>query len=314
MKQINKIILGVFFILLTCFAFYYSQFTTKQFEQTLQLILHVIIPSLTPFMILIHFLILFNGIDLLGYVLQFISYPIFKISGYGAIIIVTSIFGGFPYSAIMACELIKEKKIENKEAERIVKYIFFPSLAFMLSTLLNVNLTHQKEFQLVTIAVYLAGFLLLFLTKNKTQKKEVFTKQELLFKLQQSQIPQLTNSFLKIIDSTLKSLVNISFSILIFSMLKSYLSFLFHDQLLFLISGLFEFSGTSISILLIHNLSFSHYIILTFILSFSGFSVFFQALPYLKNTDLTLKKIIISRFITALTSIVIFSLLYFIFV
>ena len=310
----KRMFLACLFIFLTIFAFYFSQYTSKQFYQTMQLIVKIVIPSLTPFMILIHFVILFNGIDLLGYLLQYVSYPIFKISGYGAIIILTSVFGGFPYSAIMASELIKQQKIKNDEAERIVKYIFFPSLAFMLSTLLNVNLTHQKEFQLISFAVYFSGFLLLFLTRNKQQEKVFFKRQDLIDKLNNQQNNSFVSSFLNVIQSTFTSIINISFSILIFSMFKNYLSFILKDKLLFLVSGMFEFSGTSISILLKSNLTFSYYAILTFILSFSGFSVFFQALPYLKNTNLTLKKILISRILTALLSVFIFSLTYFIFI
>lgn len=303
-------ILAILFLVLTFIAFYYSQFTSTQFYNTMQLILKVVIPSLTPFMILIHFVILFNGIDLLGYLLQYISYPVFKISGYGAIIILTSIFGGFPYSAIMANELLKEKKIQQQEAERIVKYIFFPSLAFMLSTLLNVNLTHQKEFQLVSLAVYLTGFLFLFFSKKKTPEKEFLTKKDLLAKFKDSPSQSFTSSFTSVIQNTLSSIINISFSILIFSMLKNYLSLIFQDKLLYLISGMFEFSGTSIAILLKPNLTFSYYLILTFILSFSGFSVFFQALPYLKDTNLTFKKMLLSRITVAIVSVLLFSFLY----
>lgn len=313
MTDKKRIFLAIFFTALTFIAFYFSQFTSQQFYQTLQLIFRVVIPSLTPFMILIHFVILFNGIDLLGFFLQYVSYPIFKISGYGAIIILTSIFGGFPYSAIMANELLKENKIDQEEAKRIVKYIFFPSLAFMLSTLLNVNLTYQKEFQLITFSVYFTGFLLLFLTRNKKQQKNFLSKEDFLLKFKKEQQNSLTSSFLSIIQNTLSSLIHIAFSILIFSMFKNYLSLLFKNQLLYLISGIFEFSGTSIAILLKPNLQFSYYVILTFILSFSGFSVFFQALPYLKSSNLTLKQMIASRFLVAIISVVIFSILYFFF-
>lgn len=306
----KRLFIAIFLLLLTFLAFYYSDYTLQQFRVTLTMIVKIIIPSLTPFMILIQFLVLYQAIDVLGFVLQYLSYPLFKISGYGAIIVLTAIFGGFPYSAIMAHECLKLKQIELQEAKRIVKYIFFPSLAFMLSTLLNIHIENQKIFHIITFCVYFSGFILLFFSRNSKTKATYFQKNELKMKLNQPLKNDLSQSFIHISKNVGLSLLSISFSILVFSMLKNYLQLFFTGKLLNFVAGLFEFSGASIAILSQKHLLFLDYVLLTFILTFSGFSVFFQALPYLKEMGIGFKQLFFSRLLCASLSVGLFSLIF----
>lgn len=309
----KKYLIATLLIILTIFMFCFSNYTTIKFNEIMKMIVTIIVPSLTPFMILVQFLILYNSLDLLGFYLQYLSYPIFKISGYGAIIILTSIFGGFPYSAIMVDSCLNNKQIDLDEAKRIVKYIFFPSLAFMLSTLFKINSKiNPNIFYLITFCVYFSGLFLLFITRNGNKKINYLTRIDLDNRLLESNKDSV-NSFINVSKTVMQSLLSISFSIIVFSMLRSYLNLFFKGKFLNLIAGMFEFSSTAIGILRSSNVQFIDYLILTFIITFSGFSVFFQALPFLKNTNIGFKQLFISRLVCSLISVIFFIIGFYLF-
>lgn len=309
----KKYLIATLLIILTIFMFCFSNYTTIKFNEIMKMIVTIIVPSLTPFMILVQFLILYNSLDLLGFYLQYLSYPIFKISGYGAIIILTSIFGGFPYSAIMVDSCLNNKQIDLDEANRIVKYILFPSLAFMLSTLFKINSKiNPNIFYLITFCVYFSGLFLLFITRNGHKKINYLTRIDLDNRLLESNKDSV-NSFINVSKTVMQSLLSISFSIIVFSMLRSYLGLFFKGKILNLIAGMFEFSSTAIGILNSSNVQFIDYLILTFIITFSGFSVFFQALPFLKNTNIGFKQLFFSRLICSLISVIFFIIGFYLF-
>ena len=69
----KRLFIAIFLLLLTFLAFYYSDYTLQQFRVTLTMIVKIIIPSLTPFMILIQFLVLYQAIDVLKLVAMALS-------------------------------------------------------------------------------------------------------------------------------------------------------------------------------------------------------------------------------------------------
>lgn len=307
MNKKRKII-ALFFITMTILSLIKSNYVSNEFYKTINILLTTIIPSLLPFMILIQLLISFNGLDLIAFYLQKLSKKILNTSGYGLIVILCSIFGGFPYSAILTSELVEKKKLSLDEAKNLVKYIFFPSIGFLLSTLLNINKKYSYIIIIITISIYLSGIFLFFISNKKNNYKDII-KEDFNSSLNNDSSSILNN----VINSSIKSIINICFTILLFSIFKSLISLYIKDKLLNLAAGIIEFSSSSINILLTNKNTLFDFIILTFIISFGGFCVFIQAANYIKKIRLSMKELIKSRLFCALLSVLLFVILFFIF-
>lgn len=291
-------------MLITFICFYFSKTTIQSFNQSLQFIVRVILPSLFPFMIFINFILLGNTIDLLAKVCKPIG-SFFHLSGYGMICIIGSLLGGFPYSAILVSSFIKSEKLSDDEGLAILKFAFFPSFSFLFSGLYHLNASFQKEVLWICLSLYLSSFLGLFLHNlKKTFPEKKFIPNEISF----------INLYFEVMNKTIQSIFAISFCIVFFTIIKGYLSlWITQPQCYFLISGILEFSSTSSEILLQSNVSFFDLIILCFILSFSSFSIFFQSAFYLKDVSIGIKKLIIPRLLVSVGALLFYLLFHFLF-
>lgn len=303
MKKRTLLLNGIILIMVF-FCFYFSTITIQSFQQALKFIFKTILPSLFPFMIFINFILLGDCIDLLAKLCKPIGY-IFHLSGYGMVCVIGSILGGFPYSAILATSFIKEKKISTEEGISILKFAFFPSISFLFSSLYPMNNLVSKEVLWVCISLYVSSFLCLFFNNIKRQypNKEI-VKKEVSF----------VNLYFDVMNKSLHSIVAIAFCVIFFTIIKGYLVlFISQKQIYFFLSGILEFSSTSCEILNQLSPSYIDLNLLCFILSFSSFSIFFQSAFYLKNVNISIKKLIIPRLLVCLGSLILFNAIYFLF-
>ena len=130
-KIIFNITINIILFSLTILIFLFANQSSNVLIETLKYIFKVILPSLLPFMIFVNFILLTNCIDYLALIFKPLS-KIFKISGYGVCIIIASILGGYPYNAILINNFLKENKINENEANRLLQVTFFPSISFIL--------------------------------------------------------------------------------------------------------------------------------------------------------------------------------------
>ncbi|MCI5746139.1 MAG: hypothetical protein MR270_07670 [Erysipelotrichaceae bacterium] len=298
-KKIYNFLLNLFFITLLFFSFMFSSVINNGFKEAFNFIITIIIPSLFPFMIFVNFVLLSNSIDYLCIIFKPIG-KIFNLSSYAIICIVSSLLGGYPYNAILISTFLKQNKINNKEASRLLLTSFFPSLSFLFFTLKPID----NNFTYIIISLYIASFLTLFVTSFKKNcigenKNEI------------NKINDFTSIYFEVMKKSISSICVVSFSIIFFSLITSLLSNIIKNNTLILfISGILEFSNASVKILLLENKSFIHYLLLNIIISFSSFSILFQSLFYLKDNNISIKKLLLQRIIICLISTSIFSLLY----
>lgn len=295
-KTINLIVcLGI--LILTILSFCYSKELANNFYSSLIFIMKTILPSLFPFMIFINFILYSNCIDYLSYFLRPLS-KIFNLSGYGLVCLIASLLGGFPYVAILVESFLKENKIDDDEAHRLLFCLSFPSISFMFGIIYNLD----KNSLLNIISLYMASLILLLITSFKKQKCKKNNS------IRQSTIRNdFVNVYYEVMNSSLKSILSISYTIIFFKMITFLLTKIIKNKTIFLlISGLLEFSSTSIEILNIQNKTFNHYLILNTILSFSSLSIIFQTLYYSKKIGFKLKKLLFSRITISLLANLIF--------
>ncbi len=286
-EKINKLI-NILIIIFAALGFIYSSIITKSLNESIVFIYKVIIPSLFPFMIFINFVLYSDAINMLAKLLKPLS-KIFRLSSYGLICIIASLLGGYPYSAILVTSFVKKNKITYTEGERIIKYTFFPSFSYLFLVLYKID----SQTIYIIISLYIASFLLLFISSLKKENKEILI----------TNTENKIDIFFEVMDSSFKAIFTIAFCIFFFSFISSFLSiFLKNEKIVLFLSGLLEFSKSSIIFANIPNKSFLDYILLNIIISFSSFSIIFQSMFYLKEISFTIKKILLSRFLIIITS------------
>lgn len=311
MKKSNIFVILIFSIL--CI---YSLFNIKETNATTMNVLITfsksILPSLLPFLIINQLLIKLGVIDILAYLLQFISYPLFNISGKGASIILIGILNGFPSSAIFASLMLKAKQIDKQEAQRLINYIFFPSMSFLFGVI-QPNLNNNKLFIYLALSIYLASFLLLYLSSFKARSNDTYIDYKSTLKNIKQRLTNLV--FVKELKETISfsftTLINILGIITIFTIPTTIISKLISNELSFVFKGFIEFSIPSIELTLSNINKKRITLFLSAILSFSGLSSIMQASLYIDEANLSVKKFIYNRFIVALFTAFILLLFFF---
>lgn len=293
------------FFLFVIFIFYSLLNIKETNSSTMNILItfsKTILPALLPFLILNQLIIKLGIIDLFAYFLQFISYPLFKISGKGASIIIIGILNGFPSSAIFTSLLAKENQIDKDEAQRLINSVFFPSISFIfviISSYLN-----NRLLTLLAISIYLSGFIILYISSFKVKREDSYIS----FKQTKLNIKNKLKSFILIeemknsISYAFNTLMNILGILILFSIPCNIISNLIKNDYSYFFQGLLEFSMPTISLL---NSSISLTIVILLIcilLSFSGLSSILQATLFINDANLNTKKFIISRIMNCLLS------------
>lgn len=310
MKKTNIIFIILFFIFLI-YSLIFIKETKESTSITLITFSKTILPSLLPFLILNQLIIKLGIIDLIGYLLQHISYPLFKISGKGSSIILIGILNGFPSSAIFTSLMLKDNQIEKKEAQRIINSIFFPSISFLFA-IINSNLNNSQLFTYLILSIYLSGFLFLYFSSFKTEDIQLITFKETL-----DNIKEKINKFVlaKELKETIlyscNTLINILGTIVLFTIPSRIINTFTSSNYSYLFKGLIEFSIPSIELSSLNINKKSITLMLSVILSFSSLSSIMQANLFINETNLDSKQFIINRVLISLITLLILSLFLF---
>lgn len=264
-----------------------------------------ILPALLPFIILNQLLIKTGVIDFLSFFFQYISYPLFKISGKGASVILIGILNGFPSSTIFSSLLVQNNQLEKDEAQRIVNSIFFPSISFLF-VIVNSLLNNNHLFTILIISLYLTGFLNLYLSSFKIKKEPNYisfteTKNNIKEKLKKF---NLIHDLKETINYAFNTLINILGIIVIFAIPCNIINSIIQNNTSLFLQGLLEFSMPSIK--LINNIKYPELIVisLSILLPFSGLSSILQASLFLTDASLNTKSFITNRIIITIYSFI----------
>lgn len=291
-----KFIYNLAIFVFTLLLFVKSNKTIEEFNNTCYYIIKVIIPSLFPFIILVNFLLGTNCINFLATKLKFLT-KIFKISNYGLVILLISLIAGYPYGSLLISRFTKENKITRKEAENLLYCTFFPSISFLFFTLLKLD----SFFILNIVAMYLTSIIFLLFKKVGTNKNEYISYENTNF----------TDLYFKVMNDSFKSLSSIIFSIVFFSLMKVILyCFIEDNNLITYLSGIFEFSLSSVLILSKNNKTIIDFLLINLIINFSSFSIIFQSYYYLKEINISIKKLLSSRITISIISTILYFIIY----
>ena len=298
MKSIQLALYFILFIL-----FFYILFNLNSSINAMSITLITFFKSLFPYLMLFlifnQMLIKTNIILILGYILQSIFYPIFKINAKTCSLLLISFLNGFPSSVLYSSIMIDEKKINHNASTNIALYFFLPSLTFIF--FIVKQYLAVEYFLILIFSLYLPPFIFLLLNRNNSNDSYLcirHLKKEIYISFTNF---NLVNDLKKIFNTTFSSIINILGMICFYSIITLVIPNNF-------ISGLFEFSMPSLAILKSNNSQLIKTLLILILLSFSSFSNLSQAAVYLDNVKIPFSTFIKKRIEVLALSLIIFNL------
>ncbi len=256
-------------------------------KENIGIFFNSLLPSLFPYIVLVLLFIYFKCHLIIAYFLQYISIPIFGISGKSLSIIIIGIIGGYPLIALLGNEIIDNEN--KKEINKLIPLFSFPSFAF-----LNNIIKFKTNYNYLPLFIIASLIILLFSKENK--KGKYITYQNLIFEFRNLKF---SFSFLKeIFEKAINNIIIIFASLLFFSLFKIFLNFK-NEQINYLLLGLFEFSSSSIKFADAISSHFS-LVLEAIILLFGGLSINLQILSFYSNSLLKYKTYIKYRLLLIL--------------
>lgn len=263
-----------------------------------------VLPILLPFMILTNILVVLNFPQLLGYLLYKPVGALFKVNGEAAFIIIMGLFSGYPIGAKLTSDLYLNHSISKSQAQRLLLFTNNCSPLFIIGTLSTCILGNKKLSAIIALSHYMAA-LAVGIISARFAKSEPINR------------PFIgTGSIYKIpsaVANGASAIISVGCYIMLFSVIlgllntTGLLSLLSAPLLLLgfdssaangIIGGLFEMTNgcnlASRSALAIP--------ICTAVISFGGFSIHAQSLPYIAAAALKPMPYIISKLIQAILS------------
>lgn len=268
-----------------------------------------LLPSLFPFFMISELLINYGFIDLLGESLKNFMNKIFHLPGDASFVIIGSLISGFPSSSKYINELLEKGQISLSEAEYLLKFNHFSNPLFVIGTVGTLLLNDKKIGILILIIHIISNFLIAIIFRPK---KRVYANQKSslikgINEMHKKRISNnssfsliLSNSIFKTFKTLLLLLGIITFFLIINSLIRQIIPI--NDLSYSIISGLLEMTGgiRNISGLTLPiNIKAS---IITFFLSFGGFSIHMQVMSILSNTSIKYLPYLVSRILHGIIS------------
>lgn len=269
-------------------------------------------PTLFPFFVVSNILMQYGFVDIIGNILSIPMKKIYKLPGEAGFVLAASLFSGFPSGAKYTTNLVKENKITESDASRLLTFTHYSNPLFILGFIGNIVLNNQKIAFLILISHILAGLIVGYLfsinIKNdiKIEKKiQNNTKKEITFGkcLSDSVMDSLNTMFLLLGIVTVFLICSTMIENL-FNLPKEYASIL---------SGILEMTQGIKSLTTLEISDFLKTIIITGIISFGGFSVHMQVISIISEYKIKYKQFLIARILHMLIACIFVSILYLIF-
>ena len=122
--------------------------------------LTVLVPSLFPFLALTSFAVHSGASDILGSRLGFLARYVFRLPSVCTVPILLSFIGGYPAGAKAASLLLKQGKIDEEQAGRMMLFCVNPGIAFVVTFLGGAVLDSFQTGWLLFFSVTVSGILL----------------------------------------------------------------------------------------------------------------------------------------------------------
>ena len=289
-KNIKDLFILLFFcsILFTLLTNY--NIIIKSIQNSVNLWLTKLFPSIFPFMVLGTILI---NLNIASFFKKF-----FKLKNNSVIVMLMSALSGFPSNAKYTKQMYLNYELTLKNANSALCFSHFSNPLFLLSTL---SLMFNKKWTIaIILSHYLANIIIyLFISKDNSQEKLIFNN----------------NSLGSIISSSIKDSINtmllilgtLTFYTIIITIGKIYFA---NDLIITIFTGFLEFSSGLNSLLYLDISFIGKAILATSFISFGSLGIHTQIKSILNDTPIKFSKFFICRLIHVLLSIILLLIFY----
>lgn len=317
-KIITSILIMICLIICAYEILSESQTIMSSVSTSFNIWINNVFPSLFPFFVLSEILINYGFIELFGELFKPIFEKLFKMNGNAAFIFIMSLISGCPSNAKYTRELYLQKKIDAKEATKILMFSHFSNPLFILGTVSITFLNDKRIGLIVLISHYISNVIIGLLFRNYNPSKitkDKFSLKKAILMMHNKRINNdkrfgsiITNSLINSINTLLLILGVITTFLIITTIIDNN----FHPSLLnkTFISGFLEMTQGLRHASLLNTTTEYKAILICMIISFGGLSVHTQILSIISDTDIKYKPFLLARLIHAvLASIICFILL-----
>lgn len=240
--------------------------------------------TIFPFIILCDILIYFNYHLFIKRIFGKLINKIFNIDSNTSIIFILSVLTSHPSNAVYIKNLLDNKIIDIKTANRILIYTYFPSIAFVIGVI-GISLYNSFKIGLLLWIICFINniFIGLYLRKDNSYIESITNETKNIsffecFKL----------SIVKAINTSFIILGNLIVFTIIINLLAKYVSI--NSTILSILTGFLELTSGVISISKLSipfNIKFA---LTSLILNFSSLSILFQSFSILSDYKINIKK------------------------
>ncbi len=247
----------------------------------------VLIPSLFPFMVLSGILGESRAAESLQKILGPVMRRFFHLPACTACTVFMGLIGGYPIGAKMTASLLEQKQIDSKTAVHLLCFCVNAGPSFLI-TAVGTGLmgNFYAGFLLLCcqwISAILIGLWLGFLNRGRVLVEER--------KRKKSSLP-FSAALVQGVQSGIQGMLSVIGYVLLFSaIIELFFTFFGRENpLILLIAGLLEVTTGCI-----HTAAGGDLVLIGFFVSFSGLSVFFQAISFFKEKDFSFFPFFLSR-------------------
>ena len=262
-------------------------------------------PSLFPFMILSNILMEYGFVDISSEFLKPFMNKLFKSHEYATFVLILSIISGSPSNAKYIHELLNKNLIDTNQANKILLFTHFVNPLFIINTIGLTFLNDKILGIIILISHYLGNFIVGLLFRNyhkinESSKINISKAINLLEQRKNNFINVLTNSIISSIN-TLLIILGVITTCLIITSLVNINPLL--NGILEITQGLKYISTTNLEIL-------KKVLLITFLISFGGFSIHAQVFSILNNKKIKYIPYLVARIIHGIISSIIVYILF----
>lgn len=285
------IFVGIFTVAL----FTQSAAVTKGAVNGLIICFQIIIPSLFPFTVLALFVSKSGLSYYIGKVISPISRFLLKINGEAATAVLMSFIAGYPVGGRLVNELLKNKKISQSEARRMLYYSVNAGPAFIVIAV-GSGMLHSKTCGWILLFSHVFSSLIIGIVSARFDKDQISTTV-----LKKSENASLADAFVNSTADASSAMFSVCSWIVLFSAIIGIISSLpIPEYLQKYVSYILEVTtGTSFAV------QARSLPLVSFILGWAGFSVQFQVLSSCRDIKPKITNFMFSRFFHGVLSAIV---------
>lgn len=277
----------------------------------------VVLPALLPFFVLTKMLTSLNSLDTLCKVFEPITKFLFKTPAISSYIFLMSIISGYPLGAKLTSECYEQGLISKNMAQKITTFTSTSGPLFIIGTV-GVGMLLNQTAGLVIFASHILGSIFNGVIYRNSFKESPLKKSNILKKQTTNLNNILAESMYNSIIAVLIIGGYIAFFFMLITMLndynlllpfKQFLTFLFNifkldtNLVNAICNGLIEITKGCLDVSTSGATLYTCTLTCSFLISFGGFSIYFQATHFLNKCNINLKFYLFQKFTHAIISL-----------